>query len=533
MNLFYFNTQLDRLIVQVDSAFNSLLDILLKEKEQRMLTFDESSFMYEPTTNRIVFADILNLFTAERSSETPENYSFALRNSFYTFLNRVPRKSAINFKIPYDFELKNVDDLYKRLNGSEEEPNFLDKNFEELYAQANPDSRSKLRKIVKNLLPSNPNESSTLNLQCLVDPRYNEFTLKIDGQVFKTIKSNQIQPLSNIFLCNHNKSLYKTCKFIGYIDDLKKQTQTFSIPKNYKIDVNIHSSPTTSIRSSDRVKKNPIYAYEIYLIIVPEDLQPLKTSKAIANPIISSAISYDFLLYLTDEKEILVRESFWRYGVGQSKKVGLFSENFNLPSELQLVQVAHNAFYAENDKYSQFNRNAYYLSIPKDHLLISISKDQPGLYLYNLGYSLSFKFFKVCEDPSPNLRIGGKGEGNSKTITFNQKTMVYPRTVDFVWNQEHLMCLDGNVNEGFVFRIEKNSQKDFYWNFNEGDDAEVETPHDYTRVNLIDKTESLGLVAPFENFAFARLYKNSFYVSVSKKAMKKPTESRSFSIKIT
>lgn len=514
MNLFYINTQLDRLIVQIDSVFTSLLDILIKKKEQRLLTFDESSFMYEPTTNRIVFADIFSLFTAEKSSETPENYSFIMRSRLNTFLNRVPTKSAINSKIPYDFELKKVDDL----NKSEKELNFLDDKFEQLYAQANPDSRSKLRKIVADLPPAKPNESSTLSLQCVVDPLYNELTLKIDDQVSKTIRSNQIQPFSNIFLCNHNKSLYKTCMFVGYIDELKKLTKTFSIPKNYKVDINIHSNPTTSIRSGGRVKENPIYAYEIYLIVVQEDLQPLKSSKAIANPIISHSESNDLLLYLTYEGKVLVRESFWRYGVGESKAIGLFFENFNLPSQLQPVQVAHNAFYPENDKYSQFNSDAYYLSIPKNHILISLSKDQPGLHLYNLGYSLSFKFFKACNNPSKNLRIGGKEKGKSMTITYKEKTMVYPRTVDFVWNQEHLICLDGNLNDGFVFTIEDGSKKDFYWNFNEADEPGSDKPHDITRVNLIDNTENLSLTDSFENFAFPSMSKDSFYVSVSKKS---------------
>ena len=192
--------------------------------------------------------------------------------------------------------------------------------------------------------------------------------------------------------------------------------------------MNIHSQTVFSLDHGSHRSRNHIQSNEIYHIALPDNSQPVRSSKAVAEQTTFSPDAQKLLVSI-DHDKLFVRETKDDFPFGDPKALAFAPGEFRFPQNLEFIQAPYHVFVGESKWYAPFNRDVYYLEVPRDSLLVYTAARPPGLHLYNLGYRTSFKFFKTCADPSKDLRIGGKGRPN--TVTFNGKTMVFPRPVDF------------------------------------------------------------------------------------------------------
>ena len=524
MNVFPISSLLHLMAPAITSAFNSLVDILDEIKQQFFFPLHLDSFMYEPSTNRIVYADILSMLTSYKPTTLDTNYKYSMKGKLAQLIKLVPSKPPKPDQDSFDYEIQRMIGLKKSAN----KLNFLDEGFEKLYAKANPNTRSRMRKVVQDLPAIDSSESpSTLTIEGTSDKIQSTLALKIDGQEAKTLHVRELNSFSNFFLCNYHRTLYKQCKFIGAIEQILKDQMTFSIPKGYKVDINIHSTKISSVKFGTEKRTNENRSSDIYIIVVPEDMQPIKASKVVVEQKTFSAGNKKLYFFVNHNNELVVKESNKDLPTGSSKSVGIMSKDFHFPDNLEFIQAPYHVFTDGYENYIEFEQDVYYLEIPKYHLLIYMTKDRPGLHLYDHALETSFKFYKVCSNPSENLRIGGKGKGKYDSITFQNKTVSFPRPVDFSWSNEKFICLAGDMANGFTYNLEKDSIVKFYWNFNEYKDYYSARPYDYIRLLFLEKSKNVELAAPFKTFKFPKFDVNSIFISIIK-----PYNREGFSVRV-
>lgn len=513
MNVYPIDSQLHLMAPAITSASKALVDILNEMEHQFYFPLSSDSFMYEPSSNRIVYADILKLLTSHRPKTPVSDYRYSMESRLEKLISQLPSTPPKQDGYLYDYEIRRMVDL----KNSAKNLTFLDPKFEKLYAKANPNARSKMRKVVPDLPAIDPSESpSSLILKAVADNLQSTVTFEIDGQVVKTLYIKTPKGFSNFFLCNYHPTLYKQCKFVGAIEEILKNQLTFSIPKDHKIDINIHSTEISSVQFGAESRTNDNVSSDIYIIVLPEDTQPIKSSKVVIEQATFSAGRRKLYFFVKPGNELVVKESDKDRPIGTSKSVGTMTKDFHFPPDLEFIQAPYRVFTNQHESYMEFEQDAYYLEIPKYHLLIHVSGERPGLYLYDHALEASFKFYKVCSNPSPDLRIGGKGKANHSLVTFKGKTVVFPSPVDFAWFNEEFICLAGDMENGFSYTLEINSIRKFYWNFNEYRDYYSVRPYDYTRVLFLEANQRLGLTAPFKKVAFPKFDVNSIYISILK-----------------
>lgn len=515
MNVFEISSQAASLSGYIKETYARLISKLEGLGDLKEFEIEEVELMFEPSTNRLVVADVEKIMDSKVYKASDPPYKDFMSKEIQKVVEKLEKNNSIFVSANKTLQ-KEIEKISKIPNST-----FLEPGFEKLYSASNPAPRSTIRKVAKDL-PDVPDESrsSTLTIKKNTERNPHVITAFIDDVSSHQIAFDSTNSIITLFVCNYDQNRYKICKVMQLFESSQTKSVSTKIEKGQKIRADIYSKRLVTLLTGEDIgqshnKLASVYSYEVFLVLVPESTPGIDSTQLFLAPLTAAPFTRK-VFFVDDEENVLKTAEHYTYlSMNNLKELGQLSNAVAAPKGLKLIQVPYSLTEFSDSEEPNLSYKFYYLEVPIKSTLTFIdqksSADQKSsLYLYEQGYDVLLSFFPYCTRPMMDLHFGAKN--NQMLVAFRGKTVEYPDTIKLISNAairpNNSLCLAGDQRDGFFFTIEDDSKYNFYWNFNA-------FRLDYHLIYLTSNFE-LDFAPPFDKFEVPKSNSDLIFVSVMK-----------------